>query len=116
MICIGMVQKLYRKRVRIGQCRLLTLMMNVKKYYAECTTNLVQSVDSKNKSCFHDDIIKIENFSSLKKLFPVSCLVLQALRFVKNSLANLQSDEENIIVDVICFDEISGAKYFWLSD
>ena len=102
--------------MRIGQCRLLTLMKNVKKYYAECTTNLVQSVDSKNKSCFHDDIIKIENFSSLKKLFPVSCLVLQALRFVKNSLANLQSDEENIIVDVICFDEISGAKYFWLSD
>ena len=91
-------------------------MKNVKKYYAECTTNLVQSVDSKNKSCFHDDVIKIENFSSLKKFFPVSCLVLQVLRFVKNSLANLQSDEENIIEDVICFDEISGAKYFWLSD
>ena len=26
-------------------------------YYAECTTNLVESVDSKNDCCFHENLI-----------------------------------------------------------
>ena len=37
--------------------------------------------------------------------------MLEVLRFVKNLLANLQSDEENIIVDVTCFDEMSKESF-----
>ena len=55
-------------------------------YYAECTANLVKIVDSKNDSCFLENVIKSENFSCLKKLFRVTCYLL---RFVKNLLAKL---------------------------
>ena len=36
------------------------------KYYAECTTNLVESIHSKNYRSFLENVIKIKNFSSLK--------------------------------------------------
>ena len=75
-------------------------------YYAECTTNLAESVDSKNDSCFLENLIKIENINSLKKLFRVTCYVL---RFVKNLLAKLRSDKDKIIKGVISFDEMSEA-------
>ena len=42
-------------------------------YYAECTRNLVATVDRKNDKCFLGNLEKIENFSSLKKLFRVTC-------------------------------------------
>ena len=81
-------------------------------YYAEFTTNLVKSIESKNDRCFLEDLVKTENFSTLKKLFRVTCYVL---RFVKNLLAKLRSHKEKIIKGVISFDEISEAKYLWLS-
>ena len=63
-------------------------------YYTECTTNLVESVTSKDDSYFLEDDIKIDSFSSLKKLFRVTSYVL---RFVKNLLATLRSDKEKVI-------------------
>ena len=81
-------------------------------YYAECTTNLVKSVDSKNDRCFLENVIKTENLNSLKKLYQVTCYLLH---FVRNLLAKLRSDKEKIIKGVISFDEMSEAKYLWLS-
>ena len=49
-------------------------------HYAECTTNFVGSVNSKNKSYFTENVIKIEHFSSLKNLFRVNCYVSGFLR------------------------------------
>ena len=63
-------------------------------YYPECTTNLVKSVNSKNNSCFIENVIKIGNFSSLKKLFRVTCYALLSM---KNLLTKLESDKEKII-------------------
>ena len=83
-----------------------------REYYAECTTNLVETVDRKNDSCFLRNLEKIENFSSLKKLFRVTCYVL---RFVKNLLAKLRNNKLIIFKSVISFDEMSEAKYIWLS-
>ena len=34
-------------------------------YHAECTTNFVKNVNSKNYSCFIENLIKIESFSLL---------------------------------------------------
>ena len=81
-------------------------------YYIECTRNLVESVDSKSYSCFLENVIKIENFSSLKKLFRFTWYVL---RFLENLLTKLQSDKKKIIKGVNSFDEVSEAKYLWLS-
>lgn len=36
-----------------------------KEYHAECTTNLVKNFNSKNDSCFIENVIKIESFSLL---------------------------------------------------
>ena len=58
-------------------------MKNVKTNNIQCTTNLVETVDSKNDSCFLENVIKIENVSSLKKLFRITC---NLLRFRKNLL------------------------------
>ena len=71
-----------------------------------------QSVASKDDSYFLEDVTKIDNFSSLKKLFRVTSCVL---RFVKNLLAILRSDKEKIITGAISFDEMSEAKHLWLS-
>ena len=60
---------------------------------------LVGSVDSKKESCFLENVIKIENFSSLEKLFRVTCYVL---RFVKNLLAKLQSDKKMLFPLMKC--------------
>ena len=60
--------------------RSLILMTNTKKYYAECTTDLVEIIDRKNDSCFVEHLL-IGNFGSLKKLLQVTCYVLC---FVKN--------------------------------
>ena len=60
---------------------------------------------------FFEKVIKIENFRSFKKSFRVTCYVL---RFVKNLLGKLQSDNEKIIIGVISFGEMSEAKYLWL--
>ena len=69
-------------------------------YCTECTTNLVEIVDSKNDSYFLENVIKIDNFSSLKILFRVTCYVL---RFVKDLFATLRSDKEKIIKGVVFF-------------
>ena len=74
----------------------------------QCRTNLVGNVDSKNDSCFLENLMKIENFSSFKKLFCATCYVL---RFVKNLLAKLRSNKEKIIKGVISFDEISEESF-----
>ena len=75
-----------------------------KKYYAECTTDLVEIIDSKNDSCFVENLL-IGNFGSLKKLLQVTCYVL---RFVKNWSAKLRSDKEKIINEVISFNKIQS--------
>ena len=80
-------------------------------YYSQCTTNLIES-DSKKEDCyFMENVIEIERFSLLKKLFRVTCYVL---RFKKNSLAKLRNEIEKFIKGVIFFDEMSEPKYLWL--
>ena len=66
------------------------------------------NVDSKNDSCFLENLMKVEKFSSFKKLFRATCYVL---RFVKNLLAKLRSNKEKIIKGVISFDEISEENF-----
>ena len=78
------------------------------KYHTECTTNLVEGVDSKNDSYFLENVIKTDNSRSLRKLFRVTCYVL---RFVKNLSARLRSDKEKIVKGVICFDEMLEVKH-----
>ena len=77
-------------------------------YYAEGMTNSVESVDRKNDSYFLQNLIKIENFSSLKKSFRITCYVLH---FAKNLFTKLRCDKEKIIKGVISSDEMSEAKY-----
>ena len=60
-------------------------------YYAECTTTLVQIVDSKSDSCFLENLIKIESFSSLKKLFRVI-----KRKLLKVLFSSMKSQRQNI--------------------
>ena len=64
-------------------------------YYAECTTNLVESVDSKNDSCFLENVVKTENFSSLKTLYRVNYEVIQR-KLLKVLFHSMKCQKQNI--------------------
>ena len=58
-----------------------------------------------------DSIIEIEHFSSLQRLFRVTCYVI---RFIKNILSKVNESPNSFITGIVSSEELAHCKKLWI--